>query len=192
MGLLEVILIAVALAMDCFAVSIAGGIIVQKFQWKWVLRMAFLFGLFQGVMPLIGYFAGFYFKRYIQSYDHWIALLILCFLGVKMIREGAAPQEEENERAKTISPLLWSSILLMALATSIDALATGIIFISVPTILLEAILIIGLASFLFSVIGSFIGTHFGGKFNFRVEIAGGIILILIGLKIFAEHMWLNG
>jgi putative Mn2+ efflux pump MntP len=192
MGIIEVVLIAIALAMDCFAVSVAGGIIVQKFQWKWVLRMAFLFGLFQGVMPLIGYTAGYFFKSYIENYDHWLALFILLFLGLKMIREGAANEEEENERAKSICPLRWSSLLLMALATSIDALATGIIFISFPTILLKALLIIGFASFIFSIAGSFIGTRFGGKFNFRIEILGGIILIIIGIKIFVEHMWFNG
>lgn len=189
MGLFEIILISIGLAMDCFAVSLAGGIIVKKFEWKWVLRMALLFGLFQGIMPLFGYLAGYFFKDLISTYDHWIALLILGFLGIKMIREGAAPQDEENERAKQICPLSWASLLMMSIATSIDALATGIMFVSVPNILVFAVCIIAFVSFLFSVLGSYLGTHFGGKFNFRIEILGGVILIAIGLKIFVEHMW---
>lgn len=183
-------LISIGLAMDCFAVSIASGIILKKFQPNVALRMAFMFGLFQAVMPLIGYFAGYYFKSFIELYDHWLALLILLFLGAKMIKEGLASQDEENKRAKTICPLLWSSILMLSLATSIDALATGLVFISFDWFqLLEAIVIIGFTSFLFSILGTYIGVRFGRKFNFRIEILGGVILIAIGLKIFLSHLF---
>lgn len=191
MGLLEIILIAIGLAMDCFAVSVAGGIILKEFKFGIALRMALMFGLFQGIMPLLGYFAGFYFKAYIEAYDHWIALLILGFLGVKMIREGVAPQEEEDERAKSINPMSWASLLLMSLATSIDALATGIVFVSFSQILLEAICIIAFVSFAFGFIGNYIGAKAGGRFNFRIEILGGIILIAIGLKVFITHILTN-
>jgi len=189
MEILDIILISIGLAMDCFAVSIASGIILKRFQPNVALRMAFMFGLFQGVMPLGGYFAGYYFKSVIEEYDHWVALLILLFLGIKMIKEGLASQDEEDERAKTICPLLWSSILMLSLATSIDALATGIVFISFSwERLLLSLFIIGFTSFAFSIGGSYIGARFGKRFNFRIEILGGVILIGIGVKIFLSHL----
>lgn len=190
MHILDILLIAIGLAMDCFAVSVASGIILKKFKWKLVLRMALLFGIFQALMPLIGWGAGIFFKSYIETYDHWVALLILTVLGIKMIREGMASQEEENKRGKSIHPKQWSSVLMLSLATSIDALATGIVFIPFnEQILLVAVLLIGVVSFLFSLAGNYIGTHFGKKFDFRIEIAGGLILIGIGVKIFATHVF---
>ncbi len=191
MSVLDIILIAIALAMDCFAVSIAGGIILKEFNWKIVLRMAILFGLFQGFMPFVGWLAGMWFKSYIEVYDHWFALIILLIIGIKMIREGLASEAEEAERVKSICPSRWSSVLWLSLATSIDALATGVVFIPFdPQLFIVAISIIAIISFLFSVLGSYIGTHFGGKFNFRIEILGGVILIGIGIKIFISHMWM--
>lgn len=192
MNYLDIILLAIALAMDCFAVSIASGIILKKFDWRTVLRMALLFGIFQAVMPLVGWSVGIWFKSYIEVYDHWIALVLLSLLGVKMIREGTATDEENNERVKTICPLKWSSLFMMALATSIDALATGIVFIPFSTVLLcWALVIIGVVSVFFSILGSYIGVHFGNKLSFNIEILGGIMLISIGLKIFISHMFLN-
>jgi putative Mn2+ efflux pump MntP len=188
MGTFDILLIAVGLAMDCFAVSIASGIILKKFDWKPVLRMATMFGLFQGIMPVIGWCLGVWFKRYIESYDHWVSLVILTILGIKMIREGFASEKEEEKRGKSIHPTKWKSLLMLSVATSIDALATGIIFIpySVKTFI-EAIFVIALVSFLFAVTGNFIGSKFGKKFNFRIEVLGGLILIIIGLKIFIVH-----
>ena len=192
MNYLDIILLAIALAMDCFAVSIASGIILKKFDWRTVLRMALLFGIFQAIMPLVGWSVGIWFKSYIEVYDHWIALVLLSLLGVKMIREGTATDEENNERVKTICPLKWSSLFMMALATSIDALATGIVFIPFSTVLLcWALVIIGVVSVFFSILGSYIGVHFGNKLSFNIEILGGIMLISIGLKIFISHMFLN-
>ncbi len=192
MNYLDIILLAIALAMDCFAVSIASGIILKKFDWRTVLRMALLFGIFQAIMPLVGWSVGIWFKSYIEVYDHWIALVLLSLLGVKMIREGTATDEENNERVKTICPLKWSSLFMMALATSIDALATGIVFIPFSTVLLcWALVIIGVVSVFFSILGSYIGVHFGNKLSFNIEIFGGIMLISIGLKIFISHMFLN-
>jgi len=189
MAILDILLIAIGLAMDCFAVSVASGIIVKKFDWKLVLRMAVMFGFFQELMPFIGWLAGVYFKSYMEAYDHWVALIILTALGIKMIREGLASEAEEEERAKSIHPAQWGSLLMLSVATSIDALATGIVFIpfSVQTMII-AISIIGLVSFVFTIAGNYIGVHFGKKFNFRIEILGGVILIAIGLKIFTEHM----
>lgn len=191
MSILDILLIAIGLAMDCLAVSVASGIILKKFQWKRVLRMALLFGMFQAIMPLLGWLSGVWFKSYMEAYDHWVSLIILTFLGIKMLREGAASEEEEELRGKSIHPTQWKNLLLLSLATSIDALATGIVFIPFSIqLLIIALSIIGFISFLFSIIGNYIGSHFGGKFNFRIEILGGIILIGIGLKIFATHMWL--
>ena len=184
MSLLDIILIAIALAMDCFAVSVAAGVSVRKFQWKWALRMAFFFGLFQGLMPLIGYLLGFHFKLHIEACDHWIALFILCILGVKMIFGSLKKNEGEK---KSISPLVLSSVLLMAIATSIDALVTGVIFIPHSQIFVWAIVIIGFVSFFFSLIGSYTGVYLTHKFKLNFELIGGVILIGIGVKIFLEH-----
>lgn len=189
MHILDILLIAVGLAMDCFAVSVAAGIVLKTFQLKPIFRIALLFGLFQAVMPVIGWLVGISFKSYIELYDHWIALLILSVLGIKMIREALAPQDEACCN-KSINPFLWSSVLVLAVATSIDALATGIVFVSFPTqILVQGSFIIGLVSFVFSLAGNYIGVYFGKRFTFRIEIVGGIILLLIGLKIFIEHMY---
>ncbi|MBN2786850.1 MAG: manganese efflux pump [Paludibacteraceae bacterium] len=190
MHILDILLIAIGLAMDCFAVSVAAGIVLKTFQLKPIFRIALLFGLFQAVMPVIGWLVGIGFKSYIELYDHWVALFILSVLGIKMIREAVVLQQEDGSCNKSINPFLWSSVLVLAVATSIDALATGIVFVSFSTqILIQASLIIGLVSFVFSLAGNYIGVYFGKRFTFRIEIVGGIILLLIGLKIFIEHMY---
>jgi putative Mn2+ efflux pump MntP len=186
MDIFSLLLIAIALAMDCFAVSISTGISVHKFYVGYTLRMAFLFGLFQALMPLGGYFAGYFFVEQIKAVDHWIALLLLGFLGGRMIieslkKDDEEPCEEGNKHFK------WKTLLSLAVATSIDALATGLVFLPFPGMICRAILIIGCTSFLFSVVGMAIGTYFGKRFHFNVELLGGIILVAIGVKIWIEH-----
>jgi len=186
MDILSIIIIAIGLAMDCFAVSISKGIHVQKFYWGMTLRMAVLFGLFQALMPLIGYLFGIGFAGYMKAFDHWIAFGLLTLIGGKMVIEGLKPHDPDSD--ETPNPFKWSLLLSLALATSIDALATGIVLIPYPGAIWEAIAIIGFISFLFTLTGMYIGVHFGKRFHFKVEILGGVILIGIGLKILIEHL----
>ena len=183
MDLLSILLIAVGLAMDCFAVSIAQGLTVDIHDTtnrpKPVV-MALLFGLFQGGMPLIGYYAGSIFSDFFDRYAPWIALGLLAFIGGKMIWESLHEKDEQ--------PAGWQlkRLLILAVATSIDALATGVIFIPVPERLWLGVSIIGVVSFLFSLGGYCIGVFVGKRFRVNVELIGGIILIGIGIKIFVE------
>jgi len=150
------------------------------------LRMAVLFGLFQALMPLIGYLFGIGFAGYMKAFDHWIAFGLLTLIGGKMVIEGLKPHDPDSD--ETSNPFKWSLLLSLALATSIDALATGIVLIPYPGAIWEAIAIIGFISFLFTLTGMYIGVHFGKRFHFKVEILGGVILIGIGLKILIEHL----
>lgn len=189
MDLLTIIIIGFGLSMDCFAVSISKGICVRKFHIGYTIRMAFMFGLFQAVMPLIGYLAGEAFSTYMKAVDHWIAFGLLSLIGGKMLWESI---RNKNLNFKSDSnPFKWSSILSLALATSIDALATGVVFVPFPDTILRAVLIIGLTSFIFTIIGMFIGVHFGKRFHINVEMIGGIILIALGLKILIENIIVN-
>lgn len=192
MDILSIILIAIGLAMDCFAVSIAQGLdidIRDTKQQPQVLLMATLFGLFQGGMPLIGYYAGTLFADFFSRYAPWIALTLLAFIGGKMVYESLTEKEEQDQHAN------WALLFLltMAVATSIDALATGVIFIPVPEQLWFGVGIIALMSFLFSLLGCFIGSTFGKRFRLNVGLIGGLILIGIGLKIWIEgFLMVNG
>jgi putative Mn2+ efflux pump MntP len=187
MDIFSIIIIGIGLAMDCFAVSIGKGICIRKFQFVNVFKMAFLFGLFQAVMPLIGYFAGRTFIHEMKSYNNWIAFVLLSLIGGKMIIEGLKPIDPNYEIAS--DPFEWKTLLMLAFATSIDALATGIVFVPFPSFIFSAVLIIGGISFVFTFIGFGIGIHFGKRFHFNVEIIGGLILIGIGLKILIEHLF---
>ena len=185
MDILSIILIAIGLAMDCFAVSIAQGLSVTTgTERPKPFTMALLFGLFQGGMPLIGYFAGNLFADFFRIYAPWIALALLVFIGGKMIWESLHETEEEAAG--------WSirRLLVLAVATSIDALATGVIFIPVPERVWMGVGIIGLVSFLFALGGYHIGKYMGKRFTLNVELIGGLILIGIGLKIWLEGMFL--
>lgn len=179
MSWLNVILIAVGLAMDCFAVSIAQGLATNTKDRSKPALMALLFGIFQGGMPLIGYAFGCVFADFFKNYAPWIALALLAFIGGKMVWESL---HETDEPAAG-----WqiNRLLLLAVATSIDALATGVIFIPVPEMLWLSVAIIGLVSFIFSIGGYHIG-RFVGRLKVNVELIGGIILIAIGLKIWIE------
>lgn len=186
---LENWLIAFGLAMDCLAVSIASGIILKKVQWKSMLVMAFFFGFFQGLMPFIGWLGASRFSHLIENIDHWIAFLILLFLGVRMVRESF----KEEDCKKEFNPSSLKVVLTLAVATSIDALAVGVsyAFLGIRTVdaIISPILIIAFVSFVLSLLGLLFGIYFGCKRNLKVELWGGLILIAIGTKILIEHLY---
>jgi putative Mn2+ efflux pump MntP len=186
MSILEIVLLSIGLAMDCFAVSVCKGVSTKQFAWVNVLKMALIFGVFQGIMPLIGFAVGIGFAEHIKIYDHWIAFALLGIIGGKMIYEGLKPESDHCDN--TPNPYRLKIVLSLALATSIDALASGIVFVPTPQIIWLAITIIAFVSFVFSLVGSLIGYHSGKHLKFNVEILGGIILIFIGLKILIEHL----
>ena len=190
MNQLDIWFLALALAMDCFAVSIASGIIVKKHIGKMMIRMAFLFGLFQAAMPLIGWFGVSTFTSYLENVDHWIAFGLLTFLGGRMIRESFLPEEE-----KKIKPRKFKTQVILAIATSIDALAVGISFactgFSNLKMLVCPLLIIGFVSFVMSIAGILLGIKFGKPITKKLkpELLGGIILIFIGIKVLLSHLY---
>lgn len=184
MDLLTILVIAVGLAMDCLAVSVAQGFAVRPTDRPKPLLMALLFGLFQGGMPLIGYFAGSFFTDFFDTYAPWIALVLLAFIGGKMIWES------EHETRETMIGWQLSRLLILAVATSIDALATGVIFIPAPEMLWTGIGLIGTVSFLFSLAGYHVGKEMGRRIRMNLELIGGIVLIGIGLKIWLEGVCL--
>lgn len=189
MDIISIILISIGLAMDCFAVSTAKGL--ENGKWSvWALLMAVLFGLFQGGMPLIGYFAGTLFADFFSRFAPWIALALLAFIGGKMVWESRE-QETGNKKQET-DEQGWSvwNLIVLAIATSIDALATGVIFIPCPEVVWLGVGVIALVSLLFSLMGYLIGVYVGKRFRVNVELIGGLILIGIGLKIFIEGVCL--
>lgn len=190
MSILEIWLLAISLAIDCFTVSITSGIILHRIRWGIFLKMAFLFGLFQAAMPFLGWLGASRFNHLIETYDHWIAFALLAFLGIRMIREHFKDEEE-----RSFDPTRMKVILTLAVATSIDALAVGISFaftgFRTLSSLLYPLTAIGIASFVISLAGSLIGVFFGKRFNLRVEIFGGLVLIGIGVKILFEHLLAN-
>lgn len=189
---LEIWIIAIGLAMDCFAVSVTGGIMLGKFSWPSVLKSAVLFGVFQAVMPLIGWACSSWFSSYIKNFDHWIVFGLLFFIGFKMIY-GTLVETSDNE--KSFNPNNDKMVLLMAFATSVDALTVGISFAFLHSWNIWDILystsIIGLVAFLFSVAGFMGGIYFSRIKRLKPEIFGGIILIAIGVKILVEHISLG-
>lgn len=188
MTIVELILLSAALAMDCFTVSIASGLIQRRLVVKTMLITAVMFGFFQGLMPLIGWIGMSFFANAIQAWDHWIAFGLLAFLGGRMIIDGLKPNEEE----RTFDPSRFGTTITMAIATSIDALAIGLSFgctgYNTFASILLPIGIIAIGSFLFSVAGFFIGAFAGSRFKFPVEIPGGLVLLGIGIKILIEHL----
>ena len=187
MSVIEIWLLAISLAIDCFTVSVASGIILHKVEWKTFLTMGFFFGLFQAMMPFLGWASAKNFHHYIEAYDHWIAFGLLTFLGVRMIKEYFSDDE-----SCSFDPHKIKVILTLAVATSIDALAVGIsfAFTGFKTLgsLSHPLTAIGVASFVISIIGSLIGVFFGKRFNLKMEIFGGLVLIGIGVKILIEHL----
>ena len=188
MSLLELILLAIALAMDCFAVSIASGIVQKQIYWRSFLTMALFFGIFQGAMPLLGWALTYWASTYVAAWDHWIAFSILLFLGIKMIYEHL----RDAPTVATYSPTTLMVIITLAIATSIDAFAVGISFACLGIRELQSlfipIIIIGAVSFIFSIIGNVIGAVLGHKIRLNAELWGGLLLIGIGTKILFEHL----
>jgi putative Mn2+ efflux pump MntP len=186
MGLLTITIIAVALAMDAFAVSIVSGSAYKKLQIKHAFRIAVFFGSFQALMPLIGSLAGMSVKHYIAGYDHWLAFGLLSAVGAKMIYESfKITPAQENFNPSNI----WV-LLVLSLATSIDALAIGITLSFLKVEILTAVVIIGLVTFVLSYLGVFIGRKIGHFFENKIEAIGGLILIALGTKILLEHLFL--
>lgn len=189
MNQLDIWMLAIALAMDCFTVSIVSGVIVRRWLWGMILRIAFLFGLFQAMMPLIGWMATSHFSEQLEFIDHWIAFGLLAFIGGKMIRESFGPEEEQQFNPKNLH-----TQLLLAIATSIDALAIGISFACMGyrdfSQIAYPLFIIGLVSFMFSLFGYKLGVRFGKSIarKLKPELLGGIILIVIGIKILITHL----
>lgn len=196
MGLIELFILAVGLSMDAFAVSVCKGLCLRKVSFKECSKVGLYFGLFQGGMPLIGFILGVQFKDYITSIDHWIAFILLSFIGINMIRESMEKDTECEvaELAETavgeeeVNELGFKSMIILAIATSIDALAVGITFAFLQVDIIPAVSFIGIVTFVLSSIGVKIGNVFGTKYKSKAEFAGGAILILMGIKILFEHL----
>jgi putative Mn2+ efflux pump MntP len=188
MSLLEIILIAFGLSMDAFAVSITLGLSVKKPNIRQIILPGIYFGFFQALMPTVGYFAGMYFVDKIQGFDHWIAFILLGFIGGKMIKNSFSKDEKEQIKENTFK---FMNMLILAIATSIDALAIGITFAIFKVNIVRTVIITGIITFIISMIGVRIGNIFGTKFKTKAEFVGGVVLILLGVKIIVEHMFLN-
>ena len=183
MGAWELFIMAVALSMDAFAVSICKGIATTGNYLKTGLVCGLWFGFFQALMPVIGYILGSNFEHLIVSIDHWIIFALLSFIGVKMIKESFS-----NTCENVNDNIDFKTMLILALATSIDALAVGITFAFLDVNIVVAICLIGIITWIFSICGVKIGNRFGDKYESKAEFAGGGILILIGIKILLEHL----
>ena len=178
---LTLFLIGVGLAMDAFAVSVCKGLAMRKVNPRQAIVIGTFFGGFQALMPLVGYFLGSFFADVITKYSHWIAFALLAFLGAKMIKESFESEELDDNMG-------WKTMLVLAVATSIDASAVGVTFAFLDVNILFAVVLIGVTTFVFSAAGVKIGSVFGEKYKSKAEIAGGIILILIGLKILLDGL----
>ena len=187
MGIFELIATAIALSMDAFAVSICKGLSVNKIKPRNAVITGLYFGGFQALMPLIGYFLGKSFSVYIERYDHWVAFALLILLGINMVKEAISDEEENIGDSFS-----FKSMFPMAVATSIDALAVGVTFAFLKTNIWSAVSLIGVITFVFSAVGVVIGKTLGEKFKSKAELFGGIVLILIGLKILLEHLGIIG
>lgn len=183
MGVSELFVIGLGLAMDAFAVSICKGLAMIKMSWKKAGIIGFYFGLFQAIMPLIGYFLGIGFESKIKFIDHWIALGLLSIIGIKMILESCSKEEQTINESIDIK-----TMIILAIATSIDALAVGVTFAFLNVNILKAIIAIGVVTFLLCMWGVKIGNVFGDKYQKKAGIVGGVILILMGIKILLEHL----
>lgn len=183
MSIIEIILLSIGLAMDAFAVAICKGLSMKKMNWKNAIIIAFYFGVFQALMPVFGYFLGTTFENLVTSIDHWLAFILLVAIGGNMIKEVFSNDEEGKD-----DKVDFKTMIVLAVATSIDALAIGITFAFLNVNLLLSVSCIGIITFVISLIGVKIGNRFGDKFQNKAELLGGIILIVLGLKILLEHL----
>ncbi len=184
MDIITIFLIAIGLSMDAFAVSIASGFTAKQLRMQYVLKIAFFFGLFQAIMPLIGWSLGYSVKNYLSGIEHWIAFLILSGIGIKMIYEAKIIQKEE----KDMVILSTYALFILAIATSIDALAVGLSLSAINISIITPSMIIGIVTFMFCIIGVYVGNRLGHLFESEIEVIGGIILIGIGIKILLDHL----
>ena len=182
---IEILLIGVGLSMDAFAVSICKGLGMTKVNRKQALTIGLYFGGFQALMPLTGYLLGSRFASYIERWDHWIAFVLLAFIGGNMIRES---REQEEEETKHCGSIRYRELFTLAVATSIDALAVGVSFAFLGVHIVPAVTLIGCTTFVLTLVGVWVGNLFGSRYKSRAELTGGIILILIGVKILLEHL----
>lgn len=189
MTFFELFLIGIGLSMDAFAVSICKGLSMQKIDKKYTLCIGLFFGGFQALMPLTGYLLGSKFSGYIERFDHWIAFVLLALIGFNMIKES---REEEEEEEKPYAGVNFKELLILAVATSIDALAVGVSFAFLGVRIAPAVTLIGCTTFVLTLVGVWVGNLFGSRYKSRAELTGGIILILIGVKILLEHLGVLG
>lgn len=183
MGLTELFILAVGLSMDAFAVAVCKGLAMQKMNWRHAIVIGLYFGGFQAAMPSLGYILGVGFQSRIQAVDHWIAFVLLVFIGLNMVRES------RDQEAEHVDPSVGFKVMvILAIATSIDALAVGVTFAFLQVNIVPAVCFIGTVTFLLSVIGVKVGNVFGTRYKSRAELVGGLILIAIGVKILLEHL----
>ena len=183
MELITLLLIAISLSFDTFAVSVSTGLMINQIQFKQATRIAMVLAVVQTLMPLIGWFAGSLIKEYILGFDHWLAFILLLYIGLKMIYESLKAEEE-----KKFNPEKLKVQITMAIATSIDALIVGVTFAFININIWLSVIIIGIITFIASMLGMLLGKNVGNKLGKRTEIIGGIILIAIGAKILIEHL----
>ncbi len=188
MNLLELFILAIGLSMDAFAVAVCKGLSFRKITVKHLLTIGFYFGIFQAGMPLIGYILGIQFRDKITSIDHWVAFILLGFIGFHMIREAIKKEDDTFRTEENDTSLSFKKMVLLAFATSVDALAVGITFAFLKVDILPAVTFIGLVTFSLSVVGVLIGNIFGTRFKSKAELAGGAILVCLGAKILLEHI----
>lgn len=187
MNFIEVFMIGISLSMDAFAVAVCKGLNMKKINYIHTLIIALFFGVFQALMPLIGWLLGRQFQKYISSVDHWIIFALLAIIGGNMIKEGLGTDEDDSS-AVSSGKLNLKELTLMSIATSIDALAIGITFAFLKVSIVPSAILIGCTTFTLSFIAVLIGNYFGAKYKNKAEIVGGIILILIGTKTLLEHL----
>lgn len=183
MSFIEIFLISIGLAMDAFSVATCKGLAMKKLEWKKAIIVGIYFGLFQGLMPIIGYYLGINFQDKIVNIDHWIAFILLIAIGINMIKEAVVPKDEEKDDS-----INFKNMIILSIATSIDALAIGITFAFLNCNIIKSASLIGIVTFILSTIGVKIGNKFGSKYENKAEIMGGVILIILGIKILTEHL----
>lgn len=182
MGIVELVIIAVGLSMDAFAVSIGKGLSLRQIKLRHVLSVGVWFGGFQALMPLIGYLLGATFTAVVSDFDHWVAFFLLGIIGLNMIRDSFSKEEDKHD-----DDFSFRTMLMLAVATSIDALAVGVSFAFLCVDLWVSVTLIGMITFAFSAVGLKIGNIFGNKYKSKAEFTGGVVLVLMGVKILVEH-----
>lgn len=189
MGITELFLVAVSLSMDAMAISLCKGLNMKKLNIKQAAIIALFFGSFQALMPLIGYFCGKFFEQYINKFDHWVAFVLLSVIGIKMIIDVLKPDDTPSCDCCAGSQRLdIKEVFILAIATSIDALAVGISLAFVDVNIFASVILIGIVTFVLSLLGVIIGNKFGTKYKDKAALAGGIVLVLIGIKILLEGL----